>query len=306
MYKEAFVRDHELLSRLPVFYQPWYLDIFEIDWDVQLLAAGEDKWVFPYFIENIGGLKLSRPPHFTPYYGPVPASGNCDKKFSGELIAGLNDLSKKFSSISFAPFYDLDFSGIGDRGFDARQKITHILDLGESVDALRASLDSKTRRNIRKAEEELLLKTDDIDMDLYCQWLKRTVERRGDELKISDKKIKRYISAILDNRSGIATSVYNRSMERLAMNLTVYDRTSAYNILLVNNPEIKSNIASSALLWHAILEAKALGCELFDFEGSSMPGVADFFRRFGSRRVAFNSWQQVNSLVWKLKTKLLG
>lgn len=305
MTKEAFVKDRDLLGRLPVFYQPWYLDIFEMDWDVHLFEKEGSSWVFPYFIENLGGLKLCRPPHFTPYYGPVPTS-EADKEFSDELVTAFNDFAKRFSSIAIAPLYSLDFSKLCRSGFEAKQKVTHTLDLNENVEVLRSSLDSKTRRNIRKAAAELVVKKEDLDRDLYCQWLKRTVERRGDKLKISDKKIKRYIEAVLDNGSGIATSVYNEAMERLAMNLTIYDRTAAYNILLVNNPEVKSNLASSALLWHAILEAKALGCSVFDFEGSKMKSVADFFRRFGSRRVAFDSWQQINSLVWKLKTKLLG
>ena len=45
------------------------------------------------------------------------------------------------------------------------------------------------------------------------------------------------------------------------------------------HPEAFVGVASC--LWEAIRWARGIGLEVFDFEGSSVPGVERFFRRFG-------------------------
>jgi lipid II:glycine glycyltransferase (peptidoglycan interpeptide bridge formation enzyme) len=60
----------------------------------------------------------------------------------------------------------------------------------------------------------------------------------------------------------------------------------------------------SALLWHAILEAKRKGNQWFDFEGSMDPGVERFFRNFGARRELYMVLRKNRSLLWKLVEKL--
>ena len=39
--------------------------------------------------------------------------------------------------------------------------------------------------------------------------------------------------------------------------------------------------AGSLAMWHAILKAKSMGLEVFDFEGSILPPIERYFRGFG-------------------------
>src|SRR5687767_10201316 len=62
----------ELQQQLPVFFQPWWLDIVSKHWDVALADnGGVITGVWPFSTDKKLGLKLVRNPQLTPYLGPV-------------------------------------------------------------------------------------------------------------------------------------------------------------------------------------------------------------------------------------------
>lgn len=49
----------------------------------------------------------------------------------------------------------------------------------------------------------------------------------------------------------------------------------------------KGHGGTSLLLWHAIRHFSAAGAEMFDFEGSMVPGIEQFFRSFGPELIPY-------------------
>ena len=64
---------------------------------------------------------------------------------------------------------------------------------------------------------------------------------------------------------------------------------TAYYLAGAQLPGQPDEGAMYRLLWEAILNAQRKGCTIFDFEGSMIPGVARFFRQFGSTPVPYFS-----------------
>ncbi|MFT4061050.1 MAG: GNAT family N-acetyltransferase [Edaphocola sp.] len=302
--KQQYCDNATLLRQLPVFYQPWYLDIFGLRWDVWLHEDDYHWLVFPFFKEKKAGISISRPPAYTPYYGPyfLPKNDQCPNKqlLDRELISSI----PKMGMVYLQPHYSMDCGVLQQERFRHIDRVTHVLDLNQEEDVLWQNLHYMRRKNINKAAKELVLYPNTFDTDLYYDWIKATYEARGDKLRQPRQLIKRYVTQVCKYNAAISNTYADPKGMPVAVSLCLYDRLAAYSILGANNPAVKHSAATTALLWQAITAAKKTGCGIFDFEGSSIPNIADFFGKFGSRRIEYKAWQQVNSLVWKMREKL--
>ena len=89
-----------------------------------------------------------------------------------------------------------------------------------------------------------------------------------------------------------------RNGEVLALVWVAWDDDQAYYLGGGRHPEVHDPSAMTALLWQAILEAKAQGLGRFDFEGSMDPGVERFFQAFGGEKNLYVVARQSRSLWW--------
>ena len=76
-------------------------------------------------------------------------------------------------------------------------------------------------------------------------------------------------------------------------NYMIYDSKSMYYLMGGADPELRSSGASSFLMWHSIKFAQNV-TKKFDFEGSIMPNVEPYFRRFGAIQKPYFNISKVN------------
>src|SRR5690606_19025433 len=129
-----------LLNRLPVFYQPWYLDIAGIEWDVWMEVEGDYICIFPFYKEKkwIFSFTRAQAP-IMPYYGPIilseknetiePISPITIQKLLSRCLKGI----PTFSSIHITPtpFHQYPYEKYG---FESKLRVTHLLDLSVGRD----------------------------------------------------------------------------------------------------------------------------------------------------------------------------
>lgn len=309
MTKRDYINDTDLLKRMPVFYQPWYLDILGPDWDILSNDTPGAGWIFPYFKERKFIFSLCRPQALNPYYGPFPAGEYTDtwKPGAGELAA-LSRLIEKNAEVILSPYPGFDFSVLEASGFSAKARTTYLLDLTRSEAELLENVEKKHRRGIEKAGEQLHLEEGIFDLGKLVAWMEHAYEKRGTKSRITAGFIRKYVQAVLDNKAGIALTAVDKKGEARSMVLVLLDpgTANAYYIIAANNFTEPHNTANTYLIWQSIMMAKERGYKRFDFEGSSIPGIARFFAKFGGTPVHFSHWQTVNSWAWKLKQKLSG
>ncbi len=310
MTKKDYINNSSLLEQLPVFYQPWYLNIFGDNWDVKLFEGKEQTWIFPYFIEKKAGISINRPPMLTPYHGPFCLNETKDLiapiEAEESIIKELTQFAKQFGIFAICPHFKFRFDALSSQKMQSKARVTHFLKLDPTKDDLFAAMDYARRKNVKKAERELVIKEAVFNVDDYFEWINATYQKRGGTQPFPKSFFEKYVKTVLEHQAGIANTIYNNEGAAISMSLVLLDKVSAYSILGANNPAHKHNAATTALLWKSIEQAKDLNCSIFDFEGSSIPEIAHFFSKFGGERVDYKGWEQTNSLLWKLKTKILG
>ncbi|HTO14488.1 MAG TPA: GNAT family N-acetyltransferase [Edaphocola sp.] len=308
MIKAEYIKEEKLLAQLPVFYQPWYLNIFGNNWDVlSFKEDGVGLWIFPYFIEKKFFLKLIRPPFHTPYYGPylVKTQDTLNNTMSEKALRFFIKNLKDPDYLYFSVPEPLDLNICSKNKFNAIKRVTYLLDLTQAEETLFVNMNSMRRRNIRKAERELVIKESDFDIDLYYQWIKDVFGRQNKHYIYSIDFLKRYVTSILENNGGMVFTAYNKEGIPLSMSLVLNDKERAYYILGANNPQNKHSAAATAIMWEGIKAAKRLGCKQFDFEGSVIPEIANFYSKFGAEKIDYFGWERNTSLLWQLKRKIL-
>ena len=307
-YKTICTQHPEML----VFAQAWWLDVVCGEWDAAVAVKGEHvKGVWPYPVEKKMGISMIRTPTLTPYLSPqvfIPADVKDSNKdsYEQETIAELIKQLPAAQVWNLAMHPEMKQAGLlKNYGLDLQARQTFILDLTFDEATIFANFKDTTRRNIKQAEQGCVLVNDPSFINELFEFHKHTLGKKQKGIAHTAGDLQKLLNACIDNNSGTLWAVKTGyKIECIAW--YVWDRQCCYFLMGAMNPESQNYKAMSLLHWHAIKEAKKLGCSLFDFEGSMDEGVERFFRSFGGKRELYLTAVKNNSLLWKTKQAILG
>lgn len=296
---------------IPVFMQPWWLDIVCRNWDVAVVRKGDlvtGVWAYP--VEQKLWIRFRRTPVLTPYLGPhvfFPADVKDSNKdsFEHEVIA---ELMKKLPRVQV--WHLAIQPGIKQVGLFKQHKLraqvqqTFLLELNDDEETLLSNMKDTTRRNVRLAEKEVeISQSPDYLKDLY-KFQKYTLSKKGKKMPYTLSDIKRIMDGCIAN-DACSLWVAKSGKKIQAIVWQVWDNKRSYYFMGGQNPETNSYKAMSLLLWHTIKEAKKRGHTIFDLEGSMDEGVERFYRNFGGERALYVILHKNDSIVWRLKQMIL-
>lgn len=306
--KELYKKICENNRNIPVFSQPWWLDVVCPNWEVAISKKGDYiAGAWPYPVEKKIGVTLLRTPMLTPYMGPLvfyPSDlkeSNTDS-FEHETVT---DLIKQLPK---APVWHLAMQpGLKQAGIFRQNKLeskvqqTFLLELKEDEKTLLDNMKDAVRRNIRIAESEVTVTNSPEHLkDLY-KFQKNTLSKKGKSFKYSLKDLQKIMDAALANNATALWVAKTKEKRILAIVWQMWDANSSYYFMGGQNPEANSYRAMTLLLWHSMKLAKNQGNKVFDLEGSMDEGVERFFRNFGGDREIYIILMKNKSFVWKLK-----
>ncbi len=295
-----------------VFAQPWWLEAVCEYWDAAIVKNGDRiKGVWAYPVERKMGVGLLRTPKLTPYTGPqvfYPA----DMKASGrdgyehDTIAELLKLLPETAVWDMALQPGLKQAGLfSNNGLHIQARQTFLLDLSPDETTLFANFKETTRRNIKQAEKDCVITSDPASLPLLYQYHKQTLGKKEKGIAHTEKELNELLAASIKNNAGnIYVATQGSKIEGIAW--YVWDARCCYFLMGARNPDAESHKAMSLLHWQAIKDAKKMGQQYFDFEGSMDAGVERFFRSFGAGRELYMVLHKNNSMLWKAKRALLG
>jgi len=309
--KELYIKTSKEKKGVPLFMQPWWLDVVCTDWEVAIAKKGEHitgAWAYP--VEKKVGVTLLRNPMLTPYLGPHVFYPNGVKEsnmdsFEHETVAEL------MQQLPDAQVWQLALQpGMKQVGLFKKYKLkpqahqTFLLELKEEEETLLANMKDSARRNIRMAEKEIEVSSSvEYLKDLY-KFQRNTLIKKGQSLPYSFKYVQKIMDACIANNA--ATLWVAKSAGKIqAIVWQVWDDNSSYYFMGGQNHEANSYKAMTLLLWHTIKEAKKRGHTIFDLEGSMDEGVERFFRNFGGDRALYIVLHKNDSLLWKVKKMIL-
>jgi len=295
---------------LPVFMQPWWLDVVCGEWDAAIVKNGEETaGAWPYPVEKKMGVVMLRTPVVTPYLGPhifypPDLKGSRLDSFEHDVIAELMQQLPGASvwHLSIAP-------GIMQAGLFKRYKLrvevqqTFLLRLRENEATLFANIKESARRNIRQAEKEITITDDKSYLEQLYAFQKNTLTQKGKKLAYPLHELDKIMGA-LQAHDACALWVAKSGDTVEAIVWQVWDDNQSYYFMGGQNPEANGYKAMSLLLWHGIKASKNMGHSIFDLEGSMDEGVERFFRNFGGERALYIVLRKNDSLLWKLKKRI--
>jgi hypothetical protein len=299
--------------QLPLFFQPWWLDMVSDEWKAVVTEQdGNVQAVWPYSMEKKAGVSIIRNPLMTPYLGPyffLPGNLKQSKRFTKEDEI-YKAIWKQFSDWDFfdvqcLPDYN-NFLPFQHEGFTHTQKITYEVDLTQTEEEILNGMDEGKRRHIRKAAKELTI-TDGLPfLEQFYHLHKDTFVRKGKKYPCSQKLFKKIITTSIEHKAGNLSAAVNAKGELNALLFVVYDHEKMYLLISAVNQDVLHHGAMVMLVWEAMKLGKKLKLKTFDFEGSTDPGVELYFRNFGGERKTYLSCTCNRSKLWKLKRALLG
>lgn len=307
MDKNAY-KEWLLQHPVPLFFQPWWLDIVSKNWHVVVTTIDENSigiWV--YTLEKKIGVSIIRNPLLTPYLGPylkIDPKLSAAKKLHTEekLISSLMKALPQWDFIdvlclpSFKNFFSLHLYGLKNT-----QRLTYHIDLTQETEQLFLSIEAKQRSAIRQAERELQLEDATPYISIFYQYHQQTLQSKGKPYPYSKNLYHNIIKHSIDRKQAFFKAAKNQHGEITAMVFAPYDHHSMYLLLTATNKETRHSGAVAYLIWQAVVFAKAHGLKIFDFEGSMDGGIEKFFRSFGGSRTSYIQATSNQSKLWKLK-----
>ncbi len=241
----------------------WYLDIISPQWEA--LISSDLTYIMPIPIKRKYKLPYIVQPPLAQQLGvfgnaPVPA----------EIM---RMFIKNLPSYSYQ--LNLNYNNLYTKSL---QMPNYILSLNETYDKLIKAYSKNTRRNIQKAESNALKIIHNYNINDFLS-LYESVNRKYK--LIDSERMHALISQGHERNIFRIKAVANKAGDvTAALCYTLFKNRLTY-LIPVSNEQGKKNSAMFYLVDQLIRETSGKDI-LLDFEGSSMPGVARFYKGFGA------------------------
>lgn len=310
---EEYRKMTDLHSRLPVFYQPWWLDTVCKKWDILLTQKdGQVTAVFPYRIEKVSFFQIIRNPLLTPYLGPYFIDNGEKSSFKK-----LNQEEQLFEELwQQLPAYDScnidthpnfkNFLLLRHKGFSNTNRITYRIDLHRDETAIFNEIQSSHRKRIQQASQLYTIQEGTTLISSLESLHQQTFSRKGKGYIYPKGFLHKIVTDSYANAKGTLLAAVDADGAVHGTIFTAYDNEASYLLLSAADVAKSHKGVVCLLIWEAIKTAQKKGLRYFDFEGSMDAGIEPFFRRFGGERTFFTSFEHQKSRLWKLKRTLLG
>ena len=236
------------------------------------------------------GLRVLRNPPFTPQIGPFYEARAVNAAARTDEQRTVVDATAEYIASSPAAMVSLGLStGISDclpfywRGWKVVPRYTYQIDLTLDEGTLLAALSKERRNDFHKAQRDALEVEAATEMGAMRELMIHTFNRQ--KMTVSLKTVDRILSSVPPGE-GSYCFLTRAKGDPIAGVYIVHDSRTAY-YLLGGYEDGAHHGAGALAMWHAILKAKELGLQVFDFEGSVIPPIERYFRGFGGRLIPY-------------------
>lgn len=293
-----FYREWSIGKKLPLFFEPWWLDAVcgENHWKVVLSkdGKGEINGICPVYKSSLKGLPVLRNPDFSPYSGvflvyPADLASEQSKySFENKTSAVLLDQLPRDAGMiqmNLHPTMENAYPFIWKR-YHQTTRYTYRLEDISDQESISKGMSQTLRRQIRQARETHKISLTE-DPDIIYNLLSKSLNKQQVRHRISKEMIFRISSALYENNQGKLLIASNMKQEIVASMILAMDHDTAYCLALGMDHELEQTHASKLLIAESVRLASS-HVKRYDFEGSMIPNVERIYRSFGGTRVAYH------------------
>lgn len=285
-----------------IFEQPWWLDaVAPGKWKcITIEENGNVVARLPYIEKRILGFSMIGMPECTQTLGPWVEIRSTNrikslakkKDLYEQLIEKLPKRKNVDIVLDSSADYYLPFKW---KGYRIEPTISYRFSDLTDLDSIFKGVKDSRRTVIKNAARDLLVKESD-DIELLIELQKKTFERQGRKLPISEETIRLLDAACKKHNARFLLLAYDKNNRLHAASYFVYDERVCYYIMSGADPEYRNSGAGSLLIWEGIKKSAELS-KAFDFEGSNIMDIEKNFRTFGAPFI-------VNYRIFKLNIVL--
>ncbi len=284
---KAFIQD----NYVPVFYRDLYQDtVCDGLWDVVLYEEnGKITAAYIFMIKQKITIKYIIQPQLCPYTGPIYFNPTDPKQAYSHLIRNL----PKHQLIIQDYFHNIPkFENIADV---QSEKHTYLLDKSTNIESLWQQQSPKHRGIIRKAEKNLRYGIE-YNIDVFLDFVSKTFKERGKTVPNDPNIFQKLDKILLEKGLRKIVKCTDKNNVVVAMCYFIIDEQWTYNFA---NSVIEDyrHYGMNLILWNELKTTISEG-RSFDFEGSIIPGIDEFFKRFKGTKTFYQSrYKSANRLI---------
>ncbi|WP_462281575.1 hypothetical protein [Salinivirga cyanobacteriivorans] len=245
----------------------WYLDIIFPEW--YGLIYGDFEYVMPVFISKKWGLKYILQPPYAQQTGVFPnPEQEIMLKFTRRLSQEARYIQTNLNNNNHIP-----------KNWEIISKENLLLNLNDTYQNIRSGFNKHTKRYTNKAQKNVNI-NEHITIKQYID-LKKAASGKfiNDEIL---NKLRLILLKSQERNMLELLAAYDQQNELCAAAAFIHDPRRITYINGVSSDLGKTHRAMYAIFNH-FLHKNTENPKVLDFEGSSIPGVARFFRGFGAQ-----------------------
>lgn len=264
---------------------------------------------FIYFRFKKKGLTFIITPPFSPnsalfYINPaesIVGKNSFDKDVSMLLAEYFDALGVPYFNL-YLPYHAVDTQPFTWKGFTAKTRYSYLINLHQSEEMLWNNLSSEKRKSLNKAQKDGLEVKETEDYKTVFALIMQSLERNDKDR--NEQVIKNILFSFADKKNAIAF-IASQNGKAIGASFCVIDRNRAVYIFGGFDSVNKHHGAGVSCMWNSILNAKARGLDIFDFEGSMNISIERYFREFGGELTPYYCAEKIKPWL-KMPLKWLG
>lgn len=289
---------------IQLFALPWYLDAAcesPDDWQVILVKSGEQIIAaFPFQYKRIrhGFLQIDNP-WMAPRLGIWIDYQDCESPSSRY---SLEDKVVESVIAKLPPFdiFNIHFDGrfqnwqkFYEAGFQQTTYYSYVLAHDRlQPEALLSIFESNKRRAVNKAMRENV-RIRSLSAAEYWDFWEQSYKKRSREIACDKQQYERLTAAIVQHGCHYIKAAYNGDGDVICLLFVFYDAKRCYEIFMSYMPDMKPS-SRPLLTYDAMRFAWENGCD-YDFEGSMIPSVANYYSDFNAVKEPYYSISKYSS-----------
>lgn len=280
---------------MSIFHEPWWLNaVAEGTWrEVTVSDGGGIRARMPYLpVDGPLGLQRLLMPPLTPRLGPKlwlreSKMSRRMEEHKGLLLGLAEQLPRHdqfLQNFHASSSYWLPLSW---RGYTQTTYYSYTLESLSDLGAIRSGLSKGVRSDVSKARKRFEIDADGSAVEMY-ELAAQSLSRANKRVPFAIGALERVYASV--QRRGCGAILLARDNEGIAQAgaFVAWDSDCAYYLLGGVRPDARQSGAASFVLWEAI-QLAAAHARMFDFEGSRIESIENYFRSFGGRPVPYSA-----------------
>ncbi len=269
-----------------------YLDTLCPRWDALVLNNYEAVMPLPW--RRAWGISYLYQPAFLPQcgiIGPAPVTA----AMAGDF---LRELGRHFRYGTYT--FNEGNPALPQAGGQWRQRTNYLLPLTEDAPTLQASFNRDAAKNIRQARKAGLQLTETLDPSLLVELFRESYGSLNPSVGNRDyEALLRWFRQRSSLPETVCYGIRDPKGDWMGAGAFLKDKRRLTYILGAPSAAGRKHNAIYFLLSEVVNRFAGTGM-VFDFEGSDIPSVAQFYAKFGPQAIAYPEWH-FNRLPWPLR-----